>query len=36
VTTTCWRIASRSTTCLPRRRQATPTVCSSMPRGQST
>jgi hypothetical protein len=36
VTTTSQRIAARSTTCLLRRRQATPTVRSSMPRGRST
>jgi hypothetical protein len=36
VTTTRRRIAARSVTCLPRQRQATPTVHSSMPRGRST
>jgi hypothetical protein len=36
VTTTRRRIATRSATCLPRQRQATPTVRSSTPRGRST
>jgi hypothetical protein len=34
--TTRWRIVARSATCLPRRRQATPTARSSTPRGRST
>jgi hypothetical protein len=36
VTTTRRRIAARSATCLPRRRQATPMVRFSTPRGRST
>jgi hypothetical protein len=36
VITTRRRIITRSATCLPHRRQATPTACSSMPRGRST
>jgi hypothetical protein len=36
VITTRWRIVVRNVTCLPRRRQATPTARSSMPRGRST
>jgi hypothetical protein len=36
VTTTHRRMTARSATCLTRRRQATPTVHSSMPRGRST
>jgi hypothetical protein len=36
VTTTRRRTVTRSATCLPRWRQATPMVCSSMPRGRST
>jgi hypothetical protein len=35
VTTPRWRIVARSATCLPRLRQATPTVRPSMPRGRS-
>jgi hypothetical protein len=36
VTTTHRRIVARSKTCLPRRKQATTTVHSRMPRGRST